>query len=292
MANQLATSVNYQNSSTKDDLLVTYGKIQGSIVAQFISQKYKNTNYTDTPTRGGTVKVKRFNMSTSQAYGTARAAAAANKLTNNGVDVKIDTDKEIAEEMSAKDRKLYMEGADTFLQSREADYALSRGVTLETAYFVQLQTEATTFDTSPYTDSDPVKQIILKIEALIRKLEVVNNNNVKGVDRSSMLLTLAPEFFDALEKHVQTLPNPFNGGVDAKFFRRVLVEPAVRQGVDAVVQVMGSVAQPVVMGNFKVAEAEFSADEYAYLPYFFGTKAVMPDLIFKAALSSDNNISV
>jgi|GEM_PF-690576 len=287
MGNQKATSINYGNSSTRDELMQTYGKIQGTIVAGFISQRYKNTNYSEAPVKGGTVHVKRFKSSVSQAYGTARTAQAGNKLQNNGVDVKIDTDREIAEEMSLKDRKLYLAGgADALLKDRKDDYALAMGVELENNYFLQLQTAGATFDTSSYGTLEA------KLVALIEKLEAVQNEHVQKVDRSLMVLTLAPAFYDALETLTSTLPNPLNGGVNARFFHRVVIEPAVRQTVDAVIQVVGSVAQPVVMGDFKVDEAQFSEDLYAYLPYFLGTKAVMADLIFKAALSADNNISV
>lgn len=286
MANQATTSVNYGNSSTRDELMITYGEIQGSIVAGFISQQFKNTNYAETPVRGGTVKVKRFKSSTSQSYGTARAALAANKIQNNGVDVKIDTDKEIAEEMSKKDMELYMDGANTLLQSRQSDFVLQMGVTLENAYFLELQTAATTFDSSPYTG------IVDRLTALIEALEGITNDHVQKVDRSLMVITLAPKHFDALDKEMQTLPNPLNGGANARYFRRVRIEPAVRQTVDAVIQVVGAVAQPVVMGEFEVEKAPFSADNYSFLPYFFGTKAIMPDLILKCALGTDNNISV
>lgn len=273
--------------------MVAYGKIQGDIVAQFISQKYKNVNYEETPTRGGTIKVKRMKSAVDQDYGTARSNGAGNKLQNNGVDVKIDTDKEFAEEMSAKDMVLYAkEGGIAILNSRKQSMVLRMGVTLENAYFLKLQTEATTFDSSSFTASDPLEAKVAKLEALIRKLESVKNENVQNVDRSQMLITLAPEHYDDLEKYCQKLPNPLNGGVEARFFRRVLVESAVRQTVDAVIQVVGSMTQPVVMGEFYVKQADFSADHYAYMPYFFGTKAVMTDLIFKTALSSDNNISI
>jgi hypothetical protein len=282
MANQKATSVLSSDGVTKDDLMVAYGEIQGTIAAAFVSIGLRNTNYTDTPTRGGTVHVKRMKSSVSQDYGTARAAAAANNAQNNGVDVKIDTDKEIAEEMSAKDIALYQEvGGVEYLRSRQADFGISMGEVLENDYFLKLQTDATTVDVSG------ASTLVDKLELLIQTIEGVENDNVKKVDRSMLVLTLAPAHFDDLEAHVQSLPNPRNGGVNADFFRRVEVIPAVRQGVDAIIQVRGAVAQPVVMGNFKVNEAEFSADWYAYLPYFFGTKVVMPDLAFKAALVGD-----
>jgi hypothetical protein len=287
MANQKATSVTYENSSTPDDLLQVYGEIQGSIVGSFVSQTYKNTNYSEAPKKGGTIHVRRFKSSVSQAYGTARTAKKANNLQNNGVDVKIDTDREIAEEISAKDRDLYLATDEaTLLSARQMSFSQSMGVELDQAYFHELS-EAGTPNTVNLTGDATIQA---KIEHLIRSLESTTNDNVSKVDRSLMLLTLAPQWYDALEDYCYTLPNPANGGVMAKFFHRVVVEPAVRQEVDAIIQVIGAVAQPVVMGNFKVGEPEFSEDLYAYLPYFYGTKAVMADLIYIGAL--DSSISV
>ncbi len=90
MPNQLGTSVLASDGETNDELLVQYGQIAGDIVANFISQKWKNINYVDTPIRGGTIKVKRMKSATSQPYGTARTAREGNALQNNGVDVKIE----------------------------------------------------------------------------------------------------------------------------------------------------------------------------------------------------------
>ena len=285
MAVQKTTSVTYQNGTDKDDLRIQYSQIQGTIAATTISGQFKNTNYLNEPVRGGTVKVKRFKSSIVDTYGTARTNSAGRKLQNNGVDVLIDTDKEIAEEISGKDALLYMEGGRAaLLDARRTDYATSMAVVLENAYFLALQTAAVTVDLSS------VSSVQDKVLLLIRTLEAVDNENVDKVDRSQMVLLLSPEWFDELKKYTYTLPNPIDGGADVRFFHNVRVEMAVRQTVDATIQVIGAVAQPVVMDEYKVEDIQMSNDKVAYLSFYYGTKVVMPDLVFKGAL--DESISV
>ncbi len=293
---QKATSIAYQSSVVLDDLLMAYGQIQGTIVAQFISQPFINRNYADNSVmeRAGTVQVKRFISAISQAYGTARAADEANKLQNNGVDVKIDTDREIAEDMSQKDRLLYsVDGPQALLASRVGDFGISIGSELEYAYFIELADAATIIGN--VIDLSSKSTISDKVTLLIETLEKVGiptaTENVKGVDRSEMIIFIAPEFFDELESEIQLLPNPLGGGVNARFFRRVRIEPALRQTVDISIQRRNSVAQPLVLGDsFDVRKKELSADYYSYLPYFYGTKSLTPDVTMIAAL--DESISV
>lgn len=281
---QKANNVVKADGVSLDDLLVSYGRIQGTIAAQFVFRQLVNTNYTDEPVKGGTVFVRRMRSSISKPYGTARTNQEGDKAQNNGTDVKIDTDREISEEINGKDKRLYFEeGGAAYLKSRESDYAITIAEELEKAYFVALQQAAQANGLVNVSGASTTED---KISLLIQALEKIENQNVKGVDRSNMVLTLAPAWYDALEKHTQTLPNPLNGGVNARYFRRVEILPATRQGYDAVVQFRGSVAQPVVFDKFKIDEPDFSNDIYAFMSYYFGTKAVMPDLVLAAALDS------
>jgi hypothetical protein len=81
-----------------------------------------------------------------------------------------------------------------------------------------------------------------------------------------------------------TLPNPVDGGADIKSFMGVETVRAVRQGVDCTLQYRGSVAQPVVMGEARIEQLPLSDEKALYLPFYFGTKVIMPDVTFKAVL--------
>jgi len=281
-----ATSIYTGATSTFDDLLVQYGEIQGDILTNFVYQSLVNREYVDegSPIYGGTIRVRRMAMATSQDYGTARTALAGNSLRNYGVDVQIDTGKEIAEELSLKDKELYMEkGGIALLESRRSSYANTMGITLETAYFTELQNTAAS---AGLVDVSAISNVEDKLLALIRTLEAVENANVNGVPREMMVLTLAPEWYDELEAYMVTLSNPQSNST--RLLHGVEVINARRQKFDAIVQAKGSIAQPLVMSEeFEVGKWQGSADYYAYLPYYFGTKAVMSDLVFACALDED-----
>lgn len=277
MTLQDTLSITYRNASDLDKLKVVYGQILRNIATSPIFNDLINRNYSGS-TDGGSVNVKRMKFSTVRAYGTARAAGEGDKLQNNGIDVLIDQDKEIVDEVEKKDLDLYGTGAE-LLANLVAQKTMSMQIHLEDAYFVALQTAAATFDASAYTGT------VNKVLALIRALEAVTGDNVNKIDRSLMVLTLAPEFFDELQSYVDTLPNPRNGGVEAKFFHGVEVRAAVRQDVDAVIQVRGSMAMPVRIDSYSAGRIQLS-NAYADELYFsYGIEAVMPEAILKCALS-------
>jgi hypothetical protein len=282
---QPANNVVISDGVTADDLKLQYGKVQGTIAAKFSFRDLVNVNYLNEPIKGGTVEVARVKTATSQAYGTARTAGSGNKLENNSADVKIDTDREIAEEMNAKDLKLWNKLGDiAVLENRKDNFALAMGIELEKAYYVKLQQLAVANGLVNVSGESTLQD---KLALLIQTLEAVENDNVEKVDRSMMVLTLSSKWYDELEEYFVNLENPISGRTDAKAFREVEVRRATRQGFDAIVQVVGSVAQPVVFDEFYTAKPTFSNDRYAYMSYYFGTGGVMPELVFACALDSD-----
>lgn len=276
---QKANSV-LDSAGNPDDLLLQYGQIMDRVAAGTIYRDLVNTQYIDTPVRGGTIQVRRMKASTSQPYGTARTAGEGNKLKNLKPTVKVDTDREIAEEMDAKDKKLWSDKGDlAVLQSRQGDFATSIDIELEKAYFTKLEQTA---QANGLVDVSGGSDLQDKLTLLIQHLEKVENEYVNGVERNFMVLTVNPVIYDALEKIITTMNNPITGRADERFFRRVAIRPALRQGYDAIVQVVGSVAQPVVMDDFYIAKPDLSNDHYAYISYYYGTEAVMSDLVFAA----------
>lgn len=278
MEHQDALSVFLNDSVTKDKLAVRYSEVQGTISTSALSMTLKNTQIEGEARRGGTVKVRRMKTAVSQTYGTARAAGEGDKLQNNGVDVKIDTNREIIEEMELYDLERY--GLDGLVTSRTANHALAMSIDLDRRYFQALQSAATVHSAVGSTTED-------KVLSLIQALEAVENENVDKVDRALMDLTLAPEWYDSLLKYIHALPNPANGGVQINLFHGVRVWSAPRQELDAIIQVRGSVAQPVAATPYQLSRIPQSNAFSLDLFYDFGTVAVMPDLIFATALDED-----
>lgn len=282
MNDQDALNIFLNGSSVKDKLAKTYAEVRDMIQARAVSIGLKNNNFTGEVVKGGTVSVKRLRTAVSQPYGTARAAGEGDAVINDGVDVKIDTDREIVEELERKDILKY--GVENLIARRKENHSLAVVRELDNAFFVEAQTAATTVDVSAGAT------LAAKIEILVQRLETLVNDHVDGIDREDMVLTLHPNWFGQLETYFDTLPNPDNGGMNArKGFHRVEVLSSPRQDVDAIVMVRGSVAQPVTMDQYDAARIPLSNAFAVELFYSFGTKAVMPDLIFKAGL--DGNIS-
>lgn len=273
---QEALAIFLNNQSTKDKLAKRYAEVAGTIMSAPLSMQLKNTSVEGEAARGGTVKVFRMKTSVSQAYGTARSAQEGNKLQNNGVDVKIDTDREIVEEIEIKDLERY--GLDNLLAQRTQNHPLAMSANLDQTYFNVLGNVANVVALVGSTTED-------KLLSLIQTLEDLENENVNKVDRSLMVLTLAPKWYDALKKYINTLPNP--AGQNVEMFHGVEVHSAPRQTLDAIVQVKGSVAQPVGVTPYSAAKIPFANAVSVELYYSFGTKAIMPDCIFAGALDSD-----
>lgn len=283
LTGQNTQSINYLNSATKDRLAVLYGEIIDMIQSQAISMKLKNTTYSGEVTTGGSIVVRRLNTAIVRAYGTARAAAQGDKLTNNGVEVFIDQRREIVEEMEINDVQKY--GIPGLLEKRKNNQALAIIRELDNAFFLQAQTAAATIDLTSKTT------LVDKVELFIQTMELLTNTNVDKVDRDMMVLTLHPLWYGAFRNYLDTLANPTNGGVDIRTFHGVEVISAPRQGVDAILQVKGSVAQPVTLTPYDVERIPLSNAVGLETFLFYGTKAVTPDLIMKAALDPQNNIS-
>ena len=267
----------YVDASTKDKLAQTYAELQGYIATTALSMQLKNTNIEGTPTRGGSVVARRLATSIVRDYGTARSQGKGDHLTNKGVTINIDTDKEIVEEVEMKDAKLY--GIPDILNKRVGVHKLAMVNFLDSLYFQKLQDEATIVTSSASTTVD-------KLLELIQDLEDTQNENVDRVPRELMALTLSPKWYDEVVKYMNTLPNP--NGQDYKTLHNVRVYSAPRQGFDAIIQVVGSVAQPVAVVNaYDVERIPLSNALAVELFFSVGTKAVMPDLIKAMALDSD-----
>lgn len=273
---QDARSVVLSNDDA-DKLRKTYATMIGTVAANTLSMELKNNDYDGVVEKGGSVVVNRLETSISRDYGTARAAGEGDKPKNNPVTMLIDTGKEIVEEIARYDADRH--SIPDFIARRQTNHSLSMSVQLDKDYFKVLQDNSTVADLSGESEVED------KILLLIQTLEAVENDHVEKVDRALMELTLAPKWYDQLIKYMNTLPNP--NGQDYKTLHDVKVHKAVRQGFDAIVQVRGSVAQPVKVYPYNPERIPLSNDVAIELFYDYGTEAIMPDLIYAGALDAD-----
>jgi hypothetical protein len=288
---QDALGINYQNTSTKDKLAVVYKEILKNLAAKADYVDLINKNYSDNPVKGGSVHIDRLAFPTVRNYGTANTNGVGDSLLNNGIDILINNDKEIVVEIPKKDARLWRGDNEAEMLAANLDNMVTAlQIYLDDYYFVQLQTVASTYDTSSFSDADALKQKAKRILALIQKLESVTGDNVNKIDRSLMVLTLCSADYDDLESYMTTQPNP--AGNSVKMFHRVEVKNALRQDVDAVIQVRGSLALPMVLDQYSVYKPNYKNSLVQEMFISHGAGAVMPELIFKAAISTDNNLSI
>ncbi len=273
MAREDALSI-LTSAETKDKLAELDGQLIESIQKNALSERLKNKNYSGDPTTGS-VEINRFKNSTADDYGTARAAGAGKKLMNTGkVTINIDQDKEITEEIEKKDLELF--GIAGLADRRTANHSSRVIANLDRVFFATAEAAATT------VSIDEDAPIADQVEAVIQKLESVNNDWVDGVDRSDMALSLSPAVYGKLRTYIDKVND---GGATAEainVFHGVEVYSNVRQTAGILIQYKGAVAQPVTIDDYAAERIPLSNAVAIELYYSYGTKAVMPDLIFKA----------
>jgi hypothetical protein len=276
MAKQDALSIFLSDGTTEDTLRESYAEIVDMIQKSAISSQIKNVNLSGDP-ESGSVEVRRLMTAASQAYGTARTAGAGDEVSNNGVTINLDQDKEIVEEVEWKDIQFY--GIGDILSKRRLNHQLAMVRELDTAFFTEAEAEGSEETITSSTIED-------QIEELIQSVETVSNDNVDGVDRDMLVLSVTPQVYGELRNYIDSLPNPLNGGVDHKVFHDVKIFSNTRQTKDAICMAIGAVAQPVVAQPYEVERIPLSNSIAIELYYSYGTQAVMSDLIKYASLSA------
>ena len=253
-----------------------YGKVIENVEKGLISGPMKNRDLSGDP-EAGSVEAKRFANATSQAYGTARAAGAGNKVKELAVTVAIDTDKEIVEELEEKDIRLY--GVDGVLERRSRNHALRMDAELDNAFFAVAAESANAINLSGYTDIEK------ELEAVIQECETTKNEFVDGVPRSMMHLVLSPKYYGMVRNNLDKMENANVDTSDEEFYawHGVRAQSCVHLpvGVNYILMVEGAVAQPVMSDSYSAEKIPLSNAYGVSLFYHYGTKAVMPDLIFK-----------
>jgi len=273
----LAILANGSSPQANDFLAEEYGKVIENVQHRLVSARMKNTDLSGDPT-AGSVEAKRFANATPQAYGTARAAGAGNKLKAAPVTVQIDDDKEFVEELEEKDASLY--GVDGLVQRRGSNHALRMAAYLDTQFFSVAHAAAVTV--TPDAGVTDIEDII---EAVVQECETTKNDYVDGVPRELMHLVLSPAYYGKIRKYLDTVENANVDSAAESFlaYHGVETQSSVHlpTGCDLLLMVEGAVAQPVMPSPYQVEKIPLSQAYGLELFFHCGTKAVTPDLIFK-----------
>lgn len=276
-------SLNMLTTETgKAYLAELYGKTIEGVMKSLVSVGMKNTELSGDPV-AGSVEAKRFANATPQNYGTARAAGKGNAVKAAAVTVAINTDKEIVEELEEKDVRLY--GVEGVLDKRAKNHVLRMASALDTEFF---QVAA---DAAVEVEVDLAAAAIEDIlEAVIQECENTQNEFVDGVPRELMHLTLNTAYYGKIRNNLdkQIRSNVDTAAEEFYTWHGVECKSCVHlpAGVPFILQVAGSVAQPIMSDQYTAEKIPLSEAYGVELFYHYGTKAVTPDLIFKPKQSA------
>ena len=276
MARLDALSIKMTNGSTAEKLAEEYGKVIENLQHITLASQLKNTDLSGDPA-SGTVEAKRFVNVSSQAYGTARGHGYADKIKADPVTIALNDNTEYLEEVEEKDLRTY--GVDGLIERRTKNHQDALAVELDTKFFAEAVNQGTSF--SP-TGTPSIED---EIEEAIQTIETKKNNFVNGVPRNMIEVVMSPKYYGKLRNKINSISNSNNLGVVPNYeqgtFNNVNVYSNVflPQGINYVVMVKGSVAQPVMTSIYNPSKIELSDAIGFGLFAYKGTKAVTPDLI-------------
>lgn len=264
------------DGSTKDQLADLQNQVIDNLFKSALSVRLKNNQYSGDPTTGS-VEFKKFANAQSQAYGTARAAGAGDVLKAAKSVLNIDQDREIVEEVSRKDVKLY--GVPSIMAKRAANHDKVMAAELDRAFFDELVKESTdhTFTATNIED---------QFEELVQLVETTHDDYVDGVDRSMIYVSVKPAIYGQLKNKLNTLND--RGSQDATILglNGVEVVSNFRQQADWIVATYETAGQPVTVDEYQDEKINLANDHAVELFYSYGTKVINPNLVYSVGAPS------
>lgn len=267
--------------SGKMKLQELYKGVIENIQKTSVAMAIKNMELSGDP-EAGSVEAKRFQNATASDYGTARSGGAGTKVKGKPVTIPIDTDREFVEEIEQKDVSLI--GVDGLLSRRAANHKIRLRAELDTAFFAEMFNAGYGFIPQ---NGDTILQ---NIEKAILAIETTKNEYVDGVPRDMISVVCSPETYSEIRSSLDAIDNS-NVKTDVEQFNRyhgcrVFSDNHLPNGVKFFVAVDGSVAQPVLIRPYSAERIPLSEAMAVSMFFYYGTKAVMPDLINYCAIAT------
>lgn len=266
-------SLNMLLETTGTDYLAELtGRVLDNLSAQAVSMAIKNPLFSGDP-ESGSVEFKRLANSEAKAYGTARSAGKGDGVVARPVPVLINQDKEIIEEIEAKDIRLY--GVDGLLNIRSVDHVSTMVRTLDKAFFAAAVTEGTEFTPTESTAED-------QVEEAIQELESTQNDFTDGIMRDHIVVVCNPKVYGDIRKYLQTstrqnrqtgLEDEFDDFNGCRTFKSIHLP----SGVKFVILTDTAVGQPVMSDGYQAERVPQSNSMSVDLFFSFGTGVVEPD---------------
>ena len=270
---QKSLNVLINGTSTKDDLAVVLDGVLENIQVSAVSEAIKNKNGSGSP-QSGAVEYKRLANATLADKGTARQAGKGSQLKAETITVLIDTDKEIVEEVTTKDLKLY--GVAGMAQKRADNQSKRIAAFLDKTFFDVAVKAGTQFTRGSLTDPKEI------VDAMIVKAKNTSSDFIDGIDAEDLVLVLDGSYRKALKNDLDSLPNgtrPENGRIGVYDSVEVFESNRLPEKVHAIVMLRGAVAQPYFVSEYDFEKIPLD-DNYAIENFLYcGTKALMKETI-------------
>lgn len=270
---QKSLNVLINGTSTKDDLAVVLDGVLENIQVSAVSEAIKNKNGSGSP-QSGAVEYKRLANATLADKGTARQAGKGSQLKAETISVLIDTDKEIVEEVTTKDLKLY--GVAGMAQKRADNQSKRIAAFLDKTFFDVAVKAGTQFTRGSLTDAKEI------VDTMIVKAKNTSSDFIDGIDAEDLVLVLDGSYRKALKNDLDSLPNgtrPENGRIGVYDSVEVFESNRLPENVHAIVMIRGAVAQPYFVSEYDFEKIPLD-DNYAIENFLYcGTKALMKETI-------------
>lgn len=278
-------------AGTEEGKLLLAEELKGiikNVQRKMISNIFKNTLLSGDP-NSGTLTARRYAAAQSKAYGTARTAGKSDPGRALSVSVDINNDKEIFEEYEEKD--LSLNGIPGLLAERKA--AIENAMTRELdEKFFEMAVDATEGGVALVTTGTTVKE---RLSELILALHTTKNEFVDGVEKEDIHVTLSAEAYEEMRDYIDTKANA-NVQTDVEEFGKyhgvwVYSNNHQPEGIEMIAMCTGSIAEPVKTSTYRAEKIQFSDAYNVGLPYYYGCKSVMPDLIYYVANPDANSVA-
>lgn len=274
MARQASLNIqDYLNDEVMDNLAETLDGVIENIQTSAASEVLKNREGSGDPT-SGSLEYKRLVNAKLEDKGTAREAQAGAKVIAKPVIVNIDDNKEIIEELQLKDIKLY--GIDGMAEKRKGNFTKRVIAYLDRKFFTTAVNAGTQFERGTLTDPKEI------LDAMIVQAKSTQSDFIDGIDAEDLAIVLSPTWRKAVKNDLDELPNgttPSNGAIG--MYDSIVVHETHRlpEGVNAIVMLKGSVAQPYYLSEYGAEKVPFD-DAIALETFLYcGSKALVEEAI-------------
>lgn len=281
MARTEALSI-YVSDSVKAELKNKIAGVFENLAKDTISGRLKSKNG-NLNEKAGSFEFKRFANATRQEYGTARTAGAGNKVKAAPIIINLDRNSEIVEEVNSFDAASFTdEDLNAFLSRRKTAIQQSVSRDLDRDFFLAAQTGGTSG-----TAVNTANPLVAQLEAIIAELEVTNNEYVDGVDREQMALVLSPTLYGKVKTELNDCYN-FSGTVADEVFKGIngvatFSSNRLPDGVDYVLMVMDSIAQPVMITEATIEKIPLSTEYAVEIFYRNKSQVLAKELVIYGA---------